>query len=134
MEGVWTEDIDGSKVTICLNHLIKKRTKIFSHFLVLLYQFLPTWSIKTLLLSLEKLTSLLVILSFHIWVSKIGEETISSLTFTYYYTWLTLHQPDNHSYQQWSFLVHHSISHKTINSSQTLCLFFHTQNYMNYFQ
>jgi len=69
LEGVWTEDIDGSKVTICLNHLIKKRTKIFSHFLVLLYQFLPTWSIKTLLLSLEKLTSLLVILSFHIWVS-----------------------------------------------------------------
>ncbi len=29
LEGVWTEDINGSKVTICLNHLIEMRTNTF---------------------------------------------------------------------------------------------------------
>ena len=70
MEGVRTEELSGSNLHNYLNRLIKKRTKIFSHSLPILYQNEIEMSILSKSLSLEFPTDCIGftdILPFYIW-------------------------------------------------------------------
>ena len=53
MECIWTEEIVGSQITNYLIHLVEKRTKIFSHSLLLLYDIFQKFSSFLTLPSLE---------------------------------------------------------------------------------
>jgi len=81
MEGVRTEELSGSNLHNYLNHLIKKRTKIFSHSLLIEYQNEIEMSTLSKSLSLEFTTDCIGftdILPFYIWgFLKLRKGTIS---------------------------------------------------------